>query len=504
MKRDIIHITNPIYAIPKEKTWYQYYDVIFISVIPSCNIKPYIRRKSESSAASKKNDNPMCAWHSDWQYNKIEGTYGSESTRTFEITISYENEIHRIDSLVKDVAIEFQHTLSVSINEMDSRFMAHKGAGLIPMLVLDFTSFKYDDFKFFDFKKIEQNQYMGYSKPIWTEFILKIKKWQNSKYFINGNLFLDFSDTMIQVVPKLNKKIIVFERTIFIENIGSIENYTAQKIIEEKERILEEKKEANRIEQIQKEEELEDRERRQKIKINQNKIDIEQSFDYKYYRLVLQEMSIKSKIEKVISNRGSVEFVEYSVANSIDRRILKKHHTYKLFHNTISNDHILSIEYITNGKLKDANKYEYLFAEIILRRKLDRGLRTFVFIKKKEKPAIRSVVRYEIIEDFLHSTKEPSLTVYDEDGRMISSDYYLFNVKIESKEEWRILSDHYDLFGYIDESERKRYEKTFEKIQLSDKWNFIQYFCQNDYIPDSVRDEYYAYMKEKYGRIYNK
>jgi len=504
MKRNIIQISNPIFAIPKENTWYQYYDDIFISVLPSCNIRPYIRRKSESNTNSKKKDNPMCFWHSDWQYNKIEGTYGllKSTKRTYEITITYENEIHRIDSVVENIAIEFQHTLEVSINEMNTRFTAHRGVGLIPILVLDFTSFNYVDFTFFNFKNIESNLYIGYSKSSWPEFIAKFKKWQFSKYFLHGNLFLDFNDQMIQIVPRLRKRTIIHEKNYFLSNIINLVELADQTISEEKRRIIEEKIEADRIQQVQVEEEAESWERENLVKTNKNKIDIKQNTDYKYYRCVLQEETIKNKIGKVLDSCGGINYISYKCERSSNGGHRRKHHIYELFREVYNSDPELTIEYMTLGKLKEQNKYEYLYAEILLKRIYCGQLRTIVYLKKTGKPAVQSEIRYELIEEFLHSTNYPALTLYNEEGRIISSDYYLFNVKIDSKEEWIILSSDYDQCERISENDQLKYRKTVGKIEASDKWNFIQYYCQNDRIPNNVREDYYNDRKGKFKEFY--
>ncbi len=508
MKRNIIQITNPTQAIPKEKTWYQYYNDIFVSVLPSCKIKPYIRRKSEISDALKKTDNPMCFWHSDWQYNKIEATYGLSKTtkKTFEISVIHENEIHRIDSLVEQTAIEFQHSLDVSIKELDSRFLAHKALNYFPVLVLDFTFLSLADsyLHTLNLKSLVNSKYSRYPDPYSKVglFVNKLRKWVNTEYYRNGSLFVDFEDVMVWVIPKLRRGYIIYGRDEFVNNVSTLFEIKLKEIEEEKKRILEETEEEERQRQIQEEDRIENWKRQNQLKINQNKIDVETSEDYEFYRRILKEEEVKKKIDAALFSRGPIKYVSYKSRKSLSSGLLRKYHRYELYQEVYDSDFELVIEYITVGKLTGDNKYEYLFAEIVLKREFDRGLRTFYFIKKNGKSAVRSVVRYEIIEDFLHSTTCPAITVYDDDGQLVSSDYYLFNVKIENKEEWIVLSSFFDLCGIIEEENLAKYEKTLKKIEASDKWNFIQYYCQNDRIPNYIKEQYYKYRKEEYNINY--
>lgn len=508
MKRNIIQITNPTQAIPKEKTWYQYYNDIFVSVIPSCKIKPYIRRKSEISDALKKTDNSMCFWHSDWQYNKIEATYGLSKIdkKTYEISVVHENEIHRIDSLVEQTAIEFQHSLDVSVKELDSRFLAHKALNYFPVLVLDFTFVSLADsyLHSLNFKSLVNSKYSRYPDPNSKVglFVNKLRKWINCEYYRNGSLFVDFEDIMIWIIPQLRHGYFVFSREEFVNNVSTLYKIKLKEIAKERERILEEKEEEERQQQIQEKERIENKKRQNQLKINQNKIDVETSRDYEYYRRVFKEEEVKRKIDAVLSAKEPIKFVSYKSRKSLSSGLLRKCHRYELFQEVYNSDFELVIEYITVGKLFGDNKYEYSFAEIVLKREVDRGLRTFYFKKKNGKSAIRSVIRYEIIEDFLHSTTCPAITVYDDDGQFVSSDYYLFNVKIENKEEWVVLSNFFDLCGIIEKDNLAKYEETLRKIETSDKWNFIQYYCQNDRIPSYIKEQYYKYRREEYNTNY--
>ena len=108
--REIDSFSN---AIPKYGIWYKYQDILWVSVIYSDNSrKSHLRRKSKPNCNLNKIDNEMCLWHSDWQFQKLEGLYGLGKTgiKTYEIVVKHEDEIHRIDSVVDNIAVEFQHT----------------------------------------------------------------------------------------------------------------------------------------------------------------------------------------------------------------------------------------------------------------------------------------------------------------------------------------------------------------------------------------------------------
>ena len=125
-------------CIPKKGIWYNHLGTIFISVMRKSN--PYIRRKSITK--DNKRDNELSEWHRVWQYDRIESKYGVEKygEKSYERTIKVDGENHRIDSIVENIAIEFQHTLSVEIEEMNSRFKAHSKFGFQPYLVIDLTN----------------------------------------------------------------------------------------------------------------------------------------------------------------------------------------------------------------------------------------------------------------------------------------------------------------------------------------------------------------------------
>ncbi|MBO3097681.1 hypothetical protein [Gelidibacter pelagius] len=232
MNQKIIDTNNLENEDPQYRTWFRLHkDVIFVSVIypKNSNHSSYFRRKSKPETNQNKKDNEMCFWHSDWQFNKIENEYGviNSGSKTYEITVKFNDETHRIDSVVNDVAIEFQHTLSVSVNEMESRYVAHKSLGYTPYLVLDFTDYSANDtilkISKFDYRKVEGYIY-SYKKDEKLVSVLKrIRKWLTSEYFINKNLFLDFKDYMIRIVPNSINTIYKYERVFFIMNLLELE-----------------------------------------------------------------------------------------------------------------------------------------------------------------------------------------------------------------------------------------------------------------------------------------
>jgi hypothetical protein len=97
---EIIKIISIGDAKPVKGVWYDYFDDIFISVIPFKRRK-HIRRKSVIS--SDKADNGTSEWHLKWQYEIIEKSYGMNHSgkKTYEISILVDEERHIIDSLVE-------------------------------------------------------------------------------------------------------------------------------------------------------------------------------------------------------------------------------------------------------------------------------------------------------------------------------------------------------------------------------------------------------------------
>jgi hypothetical protein len=238
MYKQVVEITSFANISPEVGVWYKYFDEIFISVVPKKNIKPYIRRKAMS--VENKTDKKMCDWHFNWQYVFIESTYGLAVTgkKTFEIPIVFQGERHIIDSVVNNVAIEFQHTLSVSIDEMDERYYAHSQSGFIPYLLIDFTNERFASIfssnggmnYMFDLEAAclsYSNRVSKFYASNPTLIYKKLRKWAHSSYFQNNRLFIEFSDLIVR--PLMNfiqsdkkarrDKYITYTKEEFIRNL---------------------------------------------------------------------------------------------------------------------------------------------------------------------------------------------------------------------------------------------------------------------------------------------
>lgn len=490
MKRNIVKISSFSHAIPKYKTWYQYYGIVWVSVICSeNNRRSHLRRYTRPELDSSKKDNEMCQWHSDWQFQKIENHYGSDTVenKTFEISINYENEVHRIDSVVDNIAIEFQHTISVSINEMNSRYNAHKASGYVPYLILDFTEFNASEtidrvghFSFDSILVLIDRE----DKETVLSFLRKIRKWGNSKYFFKGNLFLDFKDKMIRFTPQLKKKYINLTQDEFIKELTALEDKIKQLKTEELEQEKREKEESERIKLIEIQERDECKKSLYIEKVRQNQYDLKYHADFKYYRKCLQNKVIKQAILKI----PYIETVKYSSHIEIEKGIYKKYHIYSIFQ-SVSDKPVIELSFITNSK-KIGNKFEYLFSEIELIKEFENGLKTFYFIQERGNDRIKlKFKKLELVRGYYHSIDKPALYKFDDNEKLVSQDYYLFNYEVSEK-------DFSDIAQSFDPITHSIIELTYEQdnivksIQESDSYNFIECFIQ-DYFHYQTINNYY-------------
>jgi hypothetical protein len=213
MKKIIRQIETFDGILPQKGVWYSYYDELFVSVVPDNYRRAYIRRKARLT--ENKADNKMCKWHFEWQYKKIESQYGIpiSGKKTFEISVNFDGERHIVDSVVNNIALEFQHSLNVTIEEMDKRYYAHIGNGLVPYLLLDFTHYNFQSsfneaanytFDLYYVCKMHPNKIASGYAPGPSSIYRKLKKWANCKYFENNRLFIEFADIIIR---PLNRKI---------------------------------------------------------------------------------------------------------------------------------------------------------------------------------------------------------------------------------------------------------------------------------------------------------
>jgi hypothetical protein len=344
-------------CIPEKGKWYDHCGTIFISVMRKS--KPYVRRKSIPS--DNKRDNDLSEWHRVWQYENIELNYGNEQfgVKSYEVTINVDNENHRIDSLVKNIAIEFQHTLSVSLDEMNLRYFAHSKYGLIPYLVLDLTEFSVEDFK---------TTFNSNNRSILKT---KLDKWLNSKYAKSNKIFIDLKNGMIRIVDSIEKGYLEITRKYFIQNLLELETILTKEINSDKERISREN-----AERIKREKEAELRSiEKEKERFYHEKFD---NPDFKFYRFCFANPVIKPYVMPY--NRERFEY--FSDSNNENGYIEKWHRYYSkdsdfsILYKTVTK--IIEKEIQTYRGLKTVREYKYLFAEIIL----TNGRKTIIQFKK--------------------------------------------------------------------------------------------------------------------------
>ena len=490
MERSIIEIKDITKAVPKYMTWYRYYDDIFVSVIYNNDSrKSHLRIKSSNENIKDKRDNKMCFWHSDWQYSKIENKYGLAETgkKTYEITGNYNEEMYRIDSVVGPVAIEFQHTLDVSVNEMDSRYFAHKALNYTPYLVLDLTAFKANDtlFKIPLFSLSLLDYHICSSSEIISSLLKNIRKWIGSAYNKNGNLFLDFSDQMVRFTPKLKKEFVKFSQETFLNNLLNLEQDIVDELNREKE-FKEQKREAEEAEK-------QDRDRQNKLKykeqVKNNKLEIETNSSFRFYRKCLKH----PKIKEIISSKAYIELVKYDAFHERTNDILKKSHIYSFFLSAFS-EPILELQYTTHSK-KEGENYHYLFADISITQKFGRkGIIVLEFISESGTSIRKVSKKLELARGFLHSTTHPAKFDYNENESLALKEYYLFNKKV-SKQEFNDLSEYCENGFFTDEKLELKYREMINELYKNDDYELIKGFCQNC-IPNYSLKKYYEDKKQ--------
>lgn len=368
--RNIYEIKYLKEGIPKKGVWYNHFGTIFISVM--LKSKPHLRRKCLPD--DNKKDYDLSEWHRAWQYDKIENIYGCErfGEKSYEISIIVDEETHRIDSLVKNIAIEFQHTLSVSMEEMNSRKIAHSKYGLIPYLVIDLTDYSIRDFN---------EAYNSYQN---SPLKRKIDKWKFSDYGKASNLFMDFNDGMVRIVNELEKEFQIYNQEYFLDNLLTLEDKLLREIQIDRERVNKIEKERIRLEKERKEQELQlEKERKEKekkrkereelrlIEYDKETFEIEKILDpeFKYYRFCFSNPTIKPFVIKY-----EEEIFEYHTYSEEEDGFFGK------IHNYYSKDSDFSIEYITISKIvkkeirnyygkKTVRGFDYKCAKITLRNK---------------------------------------------------------------------------------------------------------------------------------------
>lgn len=331
-------------CIPTKGVWYSLHGDIFISVM--LKSKPHVRRKA--IPPDNKKDNKLSDWHREWQYDKIEYQYGEVDGKTYEENIIVDNETHRIDSLVKNVAIEFQHTLSVSLDEMDARFIAHRKYGCIPYLVINLTSFTFLEFT---------SAFSGVDKsPLKT----KLNKWTKSEYCKANKLFIDLDDCMVRVVNSIESGYLKIKESQFIQGLLSLEKDLVDKIKSDRERIKR-REEQRLIDKKRAEERALEKERE---RFYHEKFD---NPDFKFYRFCFANPIIKPY---VMPYNG--EIFEYWSDTETEYGYLEKYHRYyskessfEILYKTVSK--IIQTEIQTFRGLRTKKEFKYDHAEIHLK-----------------------------------------------------------------------------------------------------------------------------------------
>jgi len=324
---------------PKKGVWFDYYGDIFVSVIPIEN-KKYIRRKSKISDSKK--DNKMSQWHLKWQYEIIENSFGMpiSGKKTYEVPININGEKHIIDSLVSDeIAIEFQHTLSVSLDEMNSRAIAHKQAGLIPYLVLDFSVFRYEQYQKAE-RKLNQ----------------KLKKWLTSKYYEYDNLFIDFQDKIIRISKNVINSHMAYTKKEFVSRLDDLEKLLieAKRDLKNKRRRLEESRRDKEAYYL----ELERKENRDE-KLN--------SEDYEYFRKCFRNRTIRPFVieysKDIFNYKSWTEEEENGKINKKYHLYWSKENPFEIYYVNVS---FIKKEQITNnrGLTYKKRKFKFWYSEI--------------------------------------------------------------------------------------------------------------------------------------------
>lgn len=203
-------------------------------MIPVYGRKAHLRSKTLILAGRK--DAVLSEWHRNWQYDQIDSNYGVEVGRdkTYEISILDSGERHIIDSLVDNLAIEFQHTLSVAVSEMDQRFLAHLNHKYKPYLILDFTAFEIpNEFRNsgkYDFNivqsKIKQLKVNGLDLELWNRLL----KWFSSLHFTHDHLFIDFKDGLVRFNNQLTNGCLIIAKDYFVSNLLLLEELIGNQI----------------------------------------------------------------------------------------------------------------------------------------------------------------------------------------------------------------------------------------------------------------------------------
>jgi len=505
MRREIIEINSFKEATPKKRTWYKYFDDILVSVICNGNRTSHIRRKQKDAIA--KRDNKMCQWHSDWQYLRIEENYGRRigKAKTYEISIRVDGIEHVIDSLVEKIAIEFQHSLGVSINEMNERYEAHKKYGFVPYLILDFTSYSF------------QNEMIGYnaiplatlrkpevclSNELDSFFKSFERKWCRAKYFHANNLFVDFKDVLIRLTPSLLKGYMRFTQESFTQRLLNLESELENQIEKDKIKFQKEVDEWNGREKENEEER--DREAellRKKMNTLLEKKAVDEKIEYeerkkngeefKYYRKCMSNKTLAPFIREKMPEFETGMIYYYS-----DNREKSEHYFKNHSYRTMGEAAEMKIDWITISKIKkkwffngrEHRKFEFQYSEIRLIKEYVSELRTILFEEKNGKTELKEK-HLELFEGYLHSFDFPALIKY-ELGKVVKECYYLFNREL-SKSDWSLFTNYFRDIKTEDEVAQRRSKLFYQSVHIRDSI-IIKELKEDGKISTDTKDTYFS------------
>lgn len=503
-KSTIIPIKSFREAKPKEGVWYSYGDEIYHSVICAPGRTSHIR--CQSARESIGGDNIMSAWHRDWQYNQIEHYYGlfERGLKTYEIGINHDYERHIIDSVVDSIALEFQHTLSVGVYELDKRFIAQKAHGYIPYLVLDFTLYSFpQELSYvmdFDAKKLREMiiDYNRRGKD--CEVMQKMFKWTSSLHFKEGNVFFEFADCIIRFHTDLLRSI-KLSKQIFIETLLDLEAQLKSRIqldIKIRERL--------ELKALERSKEMERREAEERFIQNQKKIKEEEEArlsyfainkrqrcegeQYQRFRDILKIPLVNKYLEKY--NFDNMLF-DVEIKSRNDDNLYVKNYVY------LCEEEGIMLHYRTNGERNPkTNKYTFSSSEIKIHRRENYEVRTFTFLQKGRGLWQKVDAKSELAINFLHSFKFPALIKYDDFGRIVLKEWYLFNNRVD-EDIFKLAGDCYDMYNVLEDNESRLTADQYMRLQIfsnkvdqaDDPYRFIEFTMSYHGITDENFEEYY-------------
>lgn len=489
-------------AVPKEGVWYSYGGDIYYSVICAPGRTSHLR--GESARESSSIDKIMSAWHRDWQYNQIEHYYGFyvKGEKTFERAIEHDGERHIIDSLVDRIAIEFQHTLSTAVYELDSRFDAQISNGYLPYLVLDFSNYSMPlvlkTISDLDSTELKKKILDLKSRNVDVEVLRKMHKWTTSKHFIQGNLFFEFKDLIIRFHPQLLKGYCL-TKAIFIENLLDLENILEECI--QKDILVREKfelKTRERMQQIaiREEEEREEEKRREEnsklFALRNNKLEKDGGLQYERFRHILTNPVVGKYLKNIDFDK--MLFVEDTTSKSNGANYIKD----SIY---LCEEEGIMLHYRTNSAIENQSKkiYNFLCSEIRIHRKQNSEIISYYFKKERGSPWRKVEARSELAINYLHSSRYPALIKYDDQGQIITKEWYLFNKKVdEDIFEYANEDCMYSTLEYNkDELSADQYSrlKAFSRLLKTDEdpHRFIELTISNYGITERHFKEYYKY-----------